>query len=104
MAVTEEVDPRPGGSTPRQGALVIDPALARGGERTEIGQPTRAELLGETDQLQQHLCRRLGVGQSAVAGPGRDAEKLGQRGKPNPSAAALQQASGKRGRAERRLR
>ena len=53
--------------------------------------------------MQQHLGRRLGVGQGAVPGPGRDSEELGQRGEPDPPPAPFEQAAGERGGTERRL-
>ena len=54
--------------------------------------------------MQEHLGRRLGVGKRAVAGSGRDAEEVGQRGEADATEPSLEQPARERGRAERRLR
>ena len=63
----------------------------------------RADLLGEPDQVDEHLGRRLGVGQRAVAGPGRDAEEVGERGEADAAQPAFEQPPRERRGAERRL-
>jgi hypothetical protein len=54
--------------------------------------------------VHQHLRRRLGIGEGAVARRGRNAEEVGERGKADSTYAALEQATGERGGAERGLR
>ena len=104
MAVPEEVNARPCGSAPGERPLVVDPALARGGERAQVGEPPRSQLLREPDQVHEHLGRRLRIGEGAMAGSGRDAEEVRERGEADSAKAALEQAAGQRGGAERRLR
>ena len=53
--------------------------------------------------MDQHLGRRLGVGQRAVAGLGRDAEEVGERGEADAAEPPFEQAARERGSAERRL-
>ncbi len=103
VAVSKEVDAGPSGRAAGEGPLVVDPALARRRESAELGEPPGAELLRQPDQVHQHLGCRLGIGQSSVAGPGRDAEEFGERGEPDAASAALEQPTGERCRAERGL-
>ena len=104
MAIVEEVDARSCRCTPRQGALVVDASLPRRAEGSKLGEPARAELLAQPDQLHEHLGGRLGIGQRTMAWRRRHAEELRQRGEPHPPQPAFEQAARQGGRAERRLR
>ena len=104
VAIAEEVDAGPRRGAAGEPALVVDPTLARSGERTQLGEPPGSQLLGEPDQVHEHLGRGLCVRQRTVARSGRNAEEVGQRGEADAPHAALQQPARQRGRAERRLR
>ena len=54
--------------------------------------------------MHEHLGRRLGIGEGSVAGAGRDAEEMGERGEADAPQTSLEQAAGERSGAERRLR
>ena len=103
VAVAEEVDARTGRGSMRKGALPVDAALARRGKRPELGEASGAELLGEADQVDEDLGRRLGVRERAVTRGGRDAEEVRERRQADTPHPTLEQAACKGGRAERRL-
>src|SRR5215211_3650513 len=62
VAVTKEIDAGSSWGALGQRALAVDAALAGRGERAEVGEPPRPELLRQADQVHQHLGRRLGIG------------------------------------------
>jgi hypothetical protein len=103
VCIAEEVDPRPRGGAMRERAFVVDPPLRRCGEPAQIGEASRAELLGEPDQAQEHFRRRLGVRQRAVARLGRDSEEVREGRESDAAQASGEEAAGERGRTERRL-
>ena len=57
---------------------------ARGGEVDELRDRLGTPLLGEADQREQDLRRRLGVGERPVARLRRGAEEVGERGQADP--------------------
>src|SRR5919109_1488192 len=83
MAVAKEVDTGPSRSSLRERSLVVDPTLPRRGERAKVGEPPCAELLGEPDQMNQHLGGGLCIGEGTVARSGRNAEEVRERGEPD---------------------
>ena len=91
VPVAEEVDAGPRRRAGDERALAREPACARRGEIDELRHRRGAALLGEADQRQQDLRRRLRVGERAVARPGRRAEEVGERGEPDALLAALEQ-------------
>ena len=94
--VTEEVDPRYGRGAERQRALLVHAARARRGELAQVGDGRRSTLLGEADQPEQHLGRRLRVGQRAVARADRGAEEVRERGEARAGDAATENAARER--------
>ena len=104
LAVAEEVHTGPRRCAADQRALAVHAALARSGQRAQVGYALGSQLLREPDQVEQDLGGRLGVGQRPVAWGGRHAEQLREGGEADLADAASEQAAGERRRAQRRLR
>ena len=92
VPVAKEVDAGARRRTGDERALARQPACARRGEVDELRHRLGAALLGEPDQREQDLRRRLRVGERAVARPGRRAEEVGERRQADALLAALEQA------------
>ena len=103
VAVAKQVDAGPRGRSVRKRALVMDSALARRRELSQVGEAPGAHLLGQPDQVHEHLSRRLGVRKRTVTRLGRNAEEVSERSQADAAEPALEQAARERGRAERRL-
>src|SRR5919205_778442 len=103
MTVAKQVDPGPGRSAPRERSLVIDATSPRRGEPAQLGETSRAPLLGKPEEVHEHLGGGFGVWESAVAGRCRNAEEVRERGEADAPDAAFEQAARKRSCAERRL-
>ena len=81
----------------------MDSALAGRRELSQVGETTRADLLGQSDQVHEDLSRCLCVRKRTVTRLGRDAEEVRERGQADAAEPALEQATRERSRAERRL-
>ena len=103
VAVAKQVDARPCGGAVRKCALGMDSSLARRRELSQVGETPRAHLLGQTDQVHEHLSRRLCVRKGTVTRLGRHAEEVSEGGEADAAKPAFEQAPRERGRAERRL-
>ena len=86
VAVVEEVDARTRRRAGGEQALRRQPARARRRQLDELGDGRRAALLGEPDQAQEDLRRRLRIRQRAVARPRRGAEEVRERREPGARA------------------
>ena len=104
VAVAKQVDARPRGRSVRERALGMYPALTRRRELPQVGEMPCAHLLGQSDQVNEHLGRRLRVRQRTVTRQGRNAEEVREGSQADAAEPALEQATRERGGAERRLR
>ena len=73
--------------------MLGEPPGSRRRELDELGDGARAPLLGEPEQREQDLGRRLRVGERAMAGPHGRPEELGERAEPDAGDPALEQAA-----------
>ena len=103
MPVAEQVHARPARGAVHERAFVVHAASARSSERTQLGEPAGAELLGETDQADQDFSGCLRVRQRPMAGSRRHPEEVGERRETDPAQAPFEQAAGQGRRAQRRL-
>ena len=81
-------------------SLAVDATRPRCRELVQIGQRARAPLLCLADQAHQDFRRRECVGQRAVAGLGRGAVEVRERGEADAADAAVQKPARERGRVE----
>ena len=87
----------------RECPLGMDSSLARRRELSQVGETPSAHLLGQSDQVDEHLSRRLCVRKRTVTRLGRHAEEVSERGEADAAKPAFEQAARERGGAERRL-
>jgi hypothetical protein len=95
VLVTEDVDARRARRLGNEGALHMQAPRPRSSQLGEIADRPGPPLLRQPDQREQDLRRCLRVGERAMARLDRGPEEVGERGEPDASHPAAQEAAGK---------